>query len=31
MMYLKEQNGCLETYEDSGLDVIGLINVHKLV
>ena len=30
-MYLKEQNGCLETYEDSRLDVIDLINVYKLV
>ena len=31
MMYLKERNGCLETYEASSLDVIGLINVYKLV
>ena len=31
MMYLKERNGCLETYEDSRLDVTGLINVYKLV
>ena len=30
-MYFKEQNSCLETYEDSRLDVIGLINVYKLV
>ena len=31
MMYWKERNSCLETYEDSKLDVIGLISVYKLV
>ena len=30
-MYLKERNGFLETYEDSKLDVTGVINVYKLV